>query len=135
VEFLDRLEGEQRPGLARIAATLRLLALGGFAPQLEACVACGAASDPGTGVLFSPEGGGVACRSCLSRSREQTIPVTPAAIGFMVRAVTLPPGRARRLRVSPAVEREVLRLLDAFVEARAGVRPRAGAAIERLEAC
>lgn len=133
VRFLDRMETERRPGLARIIATLRLLVLSGFAPSLEACVGCRSLVSAGTGVLLSPEGGGVLCRPCLSARRERTIPVTPGAHGFMVRAIALPEGQARRLRTRPDTEREVSRLLDAFIEARTGVRPRCGSFLERLE--
>ncbi len=132
VQFLNRLETERRPGLARIIATLRLLVLSGFAPNLETCIGCRAEVPAGTGVLLSPEGGGVVCRSCLPSRGERTIPVTPSALGFMVRALTLPEGQARRLRTTPAVEREVSRLLDAFVEARTDVRPLGASWIERI---
>ena len=134
VQFLNKLETEGRPGLARIIATLRLLVAIGFAPHLESCVGCRSTVSPGTGVLLSPDGGGVVCRSCLSTRGERTIPVTPGAHGFMVRALSLPEGQARRLRTTPAVEREVSRLLDLFVEARTGVRPRGGTFIERIAA-
>jgi len=133
VQFLNRLESERRPGLARVIATLRLLILNGFAPCLESCVGCRAGVPTGTGVLLSPEGGGVVCRSCLPSRGERTIPVTPGAHGFMVRALSLSEGQARRLRTSSAVEREVSRLLDAFIEARTGVRPRGGSYLERFE--
>lgn len=132
VNFLNRLETERRPGLARIIATLRLLALIGFAPNLESCVGCRIGVTAGTGVLLSPEGGGVVCRSCLPSRGERTIPVTPGAHGFMVRAHSLPEGQARRLRTTLAVEREVSRLLDSFIEARTGVRPLGAAYIERI---
>jgi DNA repair protein RecO (recombination protein O) len=134
VDFLNRLESDTRPGLARIIATLRLLVLIGFAPSLESCVGCRTVVAPGTGVLLSPEGGGVVCRSCLAARGETTIPVTPGAHAFMVRALWLPGGQARRLRTAAATERELSRLLDAFIEARTGVRPRASRSIEMLEA-
>jgi DNA repair protein RecO (recombination protein O) len=134
VEFLNRLESDRRPGLVRILATLRLLGLLGFAPSLESCVGCRAVVGAGTGVLLSPESGGVVCRSCLASREELTIPVTPVAHGFMVRVLRLPAGQARRLRTPPSAEREISRLLDAFVEARTGVRPRGARAIEALEA-
>jgi len=133
VQFLNQLETERRPGLARIIATLALLGLNGFAPSLESCIGCRAVVTAGTGVLLSPEGGGVVCRSCLPSRGERTIPVTPGAHAFMVRASSLPEGQARRLRTTPAAEREVSRLLDAFIEARTGVRPRVGSYIERFE--
>lgn len=132
VHFLNRLETERRPGLARVIATLRLLVMIGFAPSLESCVGCRAVVSAGTGVLLSPEGGGVVCRACLPSRGERTIPVTPSAHGFMVRALSLPEGQVLRLRAAPAVEREVSRLLDAYIEARTGVRPRGGAYIERI---
>lgn len=132
VDFLDRLETEPRPGLARIIATLRLLVLSGFAPSLESCVGCRAAVPTGTGVLISPEGGGVVCRSCLASRRDSTVPVSPDAHGFMVRALSLPDIQVRRLRTSASTEREVARLLDAFVEAQTGVRPRSHACIETM---
>jgi len=132
VQFLNRLETERRPGLARSIATLRLLGLTGFAPCLESCVGCRTGVSAGTGVLLSPEEGGVVCHSCLPSRGERAIPVTPGAHGFMVRALSLPEGQARRLRTTPATEREVARLLDAFVEARTGVRPRSGSYIERI---
>lgn len=133
VEFLDGLEDESRPGLARIVATLRLLVLIGFAPSLESCVGCRSPVVAGTGVLLSPEGGGVLCRPCLANRHESTTPVTPAAHGFMTRALSLRPAQARRLMMPKATEREVSRLLDVFVEARTGVRLRASRAIEALE--
>jgi len=132
VQFLNRLETEQRLGLARIIATLRLLLLIGFAPCLGSCVGCRTEVSAGTGVLLSPERGGVVCRSCLPSRGERTIPVTPAAHGFMVRALSLPEGQARRLRTNPTVEREISRLLDTFIEARTGVRPLSGSYIERF---
>jgi DNA repair protein RecO (recombination protein O) len=134
VEFLNRLESEKRPGLARILATLRLLVAGGFAPRLESCVGCSTPVSPGTGVLFSPEGGGVVCRTCLPLRGEETLPVSAAAHGFLMRALTLPEGQARRLRVSFPIEREISRMLDIHFEARTGVRPRCGGFLESLEA-
>ncbi len=133
VDYLNRLEGEDRPGLARIRATLRLLALSGFAPQLERCLGCGGAVVVGASVLLTPAGGGIVCPACAAARGERTIPVTAAAHGFMVRALALSAGQARRLRVSRDAELELSRLLDAFAEARTGVWPRSGAAIERLE--
>lgn len=132
VQFLNRLESEQHPGAARIAATLRLLALIGFAPCLASCVGCGTAVSAGTGVLLSAEAGGVICRACQPARGESTVPVTPGAHGFMLRVLSLPEAQVRRLRIGRATEREVARLVDAFIEARTGVWPRAGGFIERL---
>jgi DNA repair protein RecO len=133
VTFLNGLETEPRPGRARAVATLRLLALSGFAPNLASCIGCSAAVRPGTAALFSPEGGGVVCRVCHPSRREQAVALTAAAHGFMTRALSLPHGQARRLRTTAAIEREVSRLLDVFIEARTGFRPRCGAYIETLE--
>lgn len=134
VRFLNRLEGEDRPGLARIAASLRLLEQGGFAPSLEECPVCGCAVGSRGGALFSPEAGGVVCPACRVDERLGALPVSAGCLGFLVRAQKLAEGQSRRLRVAPVIEREASRLLDAFVEGRTGVRPRCGRAIERLEA-
>jgi len=134
VRFLNRLEEEPRPGIARIGACLRLLALGGFAPCLDACTVCSCEVGAGGGAVFSPEAGGVVCRACRLRQRLSALPVSQGALGFLRRARSLPQGTLRRLRVSAADEREATRLLDAFVEARTGVKPRCSSAIERLEA-
>lgn len=134
VRFLNRLEEESRPGLARIAASLRLLAAAGFAPCLDACTVCRSEAASGAGAVFSPEAGGIVCRPCQIRQRLSALPISLAALGLLRRALSLPEGRMRRLRVPPPVEREASRLMDAFVEARTEVRPRWGSAIERLEA-
>ena len=134
VRYLNRLEGENRPGLARIVAALRLLELGGFAPSLEACPVCGCAIDCRSAALFSPEAGGIVCPGCRASERLDALPISPGCLGFLSRALRLTEGQSRRLRVAPTIEREASRLLDAFVEARTGVRPRCGKAIERLEA-
>jgi len=134
VRFLDRLEGERRPALARITATVRLLRLCGFAPRLETCIGCGAALPGGGRVLFSPEGGGVVCGACAPLRRETTLPITPGSRGFMVRAAALPEYQAFRLRAPAAVEFEISRVIDRHVASHFGAHPRCGAYLERLEA-
>jgi DNA repair protein RecO (recombination protein O) len=134
VGFLNRLEQERRPGLARICASLRLLTLAGFAPHLDSCTVCLRATDAAAGVLFSPGGGGIVCRECRGRTRLAAQPISQSAHGYLRRVLALPEAQARRLRVAPAVEREVSRLVDAFVEERTDVRPRVASALERLEA-
>ena len=134
VRFLNHLEGERRPALARISATVRLLLLSGFAPRLEVCVGCGTAPPTGARVLISPEGGGVLCGACAPLRRDATSSLTPGARGFMARALSLPESQVFRLRASAAVEREVSRVLDRHIESHFGVRPRCGSYLERLEA-
>ncbi|HEY5999955.1 MAG TPA: DNA repair protein RecO [bacterium] len=134
VRFLNRLEDAPRPGITRIAASLRLLALAGFTPSLSACAVCGGPADPRRGGQFAPDAGGIVCRDCLARERRRCLSLGAAALGFLQRAASLPEARLQRLRVPEAVEREASRALDTFVEACTGARPRCGAAIERVEA-
>ncbi|HWR97638.1 MAG TPA: DNA repair protein RecO, partial [Candidatus Methanoperedens sp.] len=135
VRFLNGLEEERRPGLARIVASLRLLSSAGFAPCLAACVVCRGEVDARAASGFAPEAGGVVCRACRSQVPQGSVlPLSAATHGFLLRALTLPEGRARRLRIAAPQERDASRLLDAFVAARTGERPRCGSAIERLEA-
>lgn len=124
VQFLDRLESEERPGIARAIATLRLLALSGFAPRLAGCVGCGRAG----GELFSPEAGGVLCRACAPARRDRAAaPLSPAARRFMESALGLPGTRVWRLRGGPQVAQELCRVLGAFHAARTGESVRAAA--------
>jgi len=63
---------ERNPPLIAAAFFLKLLALEGVAPELEACVGCGEEPDD---VLLALEAGGVRCRSCGGGR-----PLTPEAL-------------------------------------------------------
>lgn len=55
---------ERDPPMLTAAFCLKVLALEGVAPELDACVGCGEPADEGDRVLLALEAGGVRCRSC-----------------------------------------------------------------------
>jgi DNA repair protein RecO (recombination protein O) len=132
VRALNRMESDTRPELVRLTATLRLLALSGFGLQLEGCVACGTPPAAGRAVPLSAEAGGMLCGACAAAAGARTEALTPGAHGFMLRALSLPESRIPRLRAGQGIVAEVSRVLDQFVEARMGVRPKASLFFEKI---
>lgn len=70
-EALDGIAAAQGEGRERasLAAAWHAVALLGFAPQTEICVACGRSLDPDEPVRFDAEGGGATCRECRRSGR------------------------------------------------------------------
>jgi DNA repair protein RecO (recombination protein O) len=68
VAFLDGLEqaGEaaEVSEAVLLAFQVRLMALAGFAPELDACAGCGKHAADGQAALFDPDRGAVVCRAC-----------------------------------------------------------------------
>jgi len=123
--FLNRLEGDASPAVARALATARLLVLEGFGPELGACVSCRAPITGGT-VTIDPDQGGALCAACLARTpgRGGFPQLSAGAHGFLARAIAIGEGQLWRIRASQGVVAEVQRALEALVEARTGTRPR-----------
>jgi DNA repair protein RecO (recombination protein O) len=132
LRFLDHIERDERPETIRLVCTLQLLRIAGFAPHLDTCLACDREIAPTGRALLSAEEGGMVCPSCAPGRRERLLPVTPAALGFMVRALGLPETHLRRLRANAATVGEVSRLLNAFVEFRVDSRLHAGAFLDAM---
>ncbi len=63
---LDMLSATSRAGMAAMLLTtqLRVLAVLGFAPRLDACVGCQKKPEAEQSALFSPELGAIRCRGC-----------------------------------------------------------------------
>jgi DNA repair protein RecO (recombination protein O) len=135
IEAVVRLFPEQQPnarlydGLVRFLATvahaptpapaipaedplslgfgLKLLALAGWAPRLDACASCGAA---GPLVSYSPAAGGALCPSC-----EGGFALAPGTLEAADALLRRPLGEA--VTVAPAARRQVVRLLaQSYVE-------------------
>lgn len=64
LELLHLLDGAAVAPTLWPAFLLQLVTHGGFAPELDRCVACGRAAPPGLPVVVYAERGGVVCRSC-----------------------------------------------------------------------
>jgi len=100
----------------QLAFRLKLLLAAGFAPQLAACVSCGAREDL-TG--FSPAGGGVVCAACEAAA----FPLDEEAHAFMASA--LGTGLADAPHASQRALRQVERAIAETAEHHAHVRLRA----------
>jgi DNA repair protein RecO (recombination protein O) len=70
-ESLDAIMAAEGQGTERaaLAAAWHVVALLGFAPQTEMCIACGRALDDDEPVRFDAEGGGTTCRECRPAGR------------------------------------------------------------------
>lgn len=70
-ESLDGILEAEGQGTERaaLAAAWHVVALLGFAPQTEMCIACGRALDEDEPVRFDAEGGGTTCRECRPAGR------------------------------------------------------------------
>ncbi|MCS7276443.1 MAG: DNA repair protein RecO [Dehalococcoidia bacterium] len=97
-------------GLRRFEA--RLLRLSGFGPELDRCLACGSRADGGG--AFSPLAGGVLCPSC-ARSQGGARPLSPGALEALRLLQRGTSGQVSRLRLPPALAREVELHLRAYI--------------------
>ena len=84
-------KGKRPHGLVKAAFELRLMALSGFEPELEACVGCGSED----AVFFSVADAGIYCENCAAPRRasgERVYPLYPAALDAMryIREADLP---------------------------------------------
>jgi DNA repair protein RecO (recombination protein O) len=94
---------------------LALLDAMGFRPELSRCLDCGAAIEP-DGNAFSPVGGGAICPQCLHGATGSR-PISADALKVLRHLQRSPLVGVLRLRLAPALHREVERLLHATVTA------------------
>lgn len=95
----------QRPA-AVFAAVWQLVALLGYAPELESCVSCGTALRPGDPARFDAPGGGVACSRCRPSGR-----VVDAQTRAELRQWVFTPGdHAPKVPTNPALQSAILRV-------------------------
>mgnify|MGYP002336251812 CR=1 FL=1 len=94
---------------------LALLDAMGFRPELTRCIECGADLEP-EGNAYVPAAGGVHCPQC-RRTAPTARPVSPDALKILRHLQRSPLVGVLRLRLVPALHREVERLLHATVTA------------------
>jgi len=96
---------------------MKLLEDMGFSPQLQNCLHCSRAMDPGEGAAwFSHERGGVICENCRASCKETPARLAPdvfAALRGLQRARHS--GGARALRCTPRQAQDIERLLGNFL--------------------
>lgn len=94
---------------------LALLDAMGFRPELARCLECGGEIEP-EGNAYSPVGGGVVCPAC-AHAAHAARPLSADALKIMRHLQRSPLVSVLRLRLAPALHREVERLLHATVSA------------------
>ena len=94
---------------------LQLLDAMGFRPELARCLECGAEIEP-DGNAYSPVGGGVLCPQC-AHAALGARPISADALKVLRHLQRSALVGVLRLRLTPAVQREVERVLHATVSA------------------
>ncbi|MGI8999208.1 MAG: DNA repair protein RecO, partial [Candidatus Limnocylindria bacterium] len=94
---------------------LALLNAMGFRPELARCLECGAQIEP-EGNVYSPVGGGVLCPSC-SHATHGARPIAADALKVLRHLQRSALVGVLRLRLTPAVHREIERLMRDTVSA------------------
>lgn len=119
---------------------LRFLDQLGLLPPLTACAACGqspASSDPRR-FLLSPAKGQLLCESCArySRATDDAIPnpplLSPGALRYMATLREAPFSKVSRLRLSPALDREIEQALTPYLAYHLDYAGRAKAVLKEL---
>ncbi|MFQ5680552.1 MAG: DNA repair protein RecO [Candidatus Omnitrophota bacterium] len=94
-------------------ARIKLLRLSGFRPHFDSCVVCGA--DIRSRARFSAAFGGLLCPECLPRDRAARL-VSPGTVASIRHIQIAPWEDSRRLFFSPTVNRELIGILQRFID-------------------
>lgn len=113
VDTLSRLDRSPEPAFAVRYYEVRLLDLIGFRPQLFHCVGCGEEIRP-EDQFFSAEQGGILCTSC-GRGTSGVRPISVHALRLLRHLQRSNYFEARRLSLSPEVDREVEQLMQHYI--------------------
>lgn len=116
--YLDNLESQRtlRPltvALLQQATVFKLMALLGFAPQLQRCTACGGTLDPAA-LAFSPAAGGLTCGRCTSA--QPAVILSPDAVKILRLYAEKPLQFLLNVTVSEAAVRQAERAVAAWRE-------------------
>ncbi|MBI5184728.1 MAG: DNA repair protein RecO [Nitrospinae bacterium] len=97
---------------------LRMLALTGYSPKLDACVLCG--KGPGKSCLcFNFEKGGIICSHC-SDGKAAGPKVSPGALAFAAKGIAISGRHIERLKIPRGLAQEVEILSHHFLVSRLG---------------
>ena len=113
VNTLSRLAKESDPAFAVRYYEIRLLDLVGFRPHLFHCAACGEEIQP-ENQFFSAEQGGVLCPTC-GKSTSGVRPISMQALHLLRHMQRSDYANARRLALSPEVDREVENIIQHYI--------------------
>jgi DNA repair protein RecO (recombination protein O) len=113
VDTLSRLDHAPDPAFVVRYYEVRLLDLIGFRPQLIQCVGCGEAIKP-EDQFFSSERGGILCPRC-GRGISGVRPISLQALRLLRHFQRSRYHEARRLPLSPEVDRELEQLMNHYI--------------------
>lgn len=108
---------------------VRLMNILGYAPQLDGCVSCG--STQMDGAKLGLREGGLVCRHC-AVGGELLMPVTAGALANMKALSTMELDKCGRLRLSPALQGELSRIMGRYIEVQLERRFKSRAFLESL---
>ncbi|MDD5450093.1 MAG: DNA repair protein RecO [Candidatus Omnitrophica bacterium] len=111
---LRLLSGQASPRRSARVFEIKLLALLGLSPRLEACVVCGAVKPEKT-PRFSFKNGGILCERCAVKEKEG-VPISTGTINFIEHINRSDWERVPRIKVSLDVGQQVEGLLRRFFE-------------------
>jgi len=111
------LETGVDPQIAARSFELKLMALLGYAPQLDVCLRCGT-KPKGPEIPFSPSLGGLVCRKC-GPLPEDVIYISRSTAEFMKHLVTAEPSDLRQMQPAPEALKEAAQVLRWHIRYRA----------------
>ncbi|MFQ5883242.1 MAG: DNA repair protein RecO [Candidatus Methylomirabilales bacterium] len=129
LETLQGLNSGIEPSLLLRAFEIRLLKVLGYLPELDRCVRCRGALPEGV-QHFGLADGGLLCPTCRAEALE-TMPASPAALGFLRRVLKGESGFSR-LSLDPRMTEELRSLLQTFLELKLGRMIRSARFLSRI---
>lgn len=115
LHLLSKGKGEELEILTRVFE-LRSLALLGYWPVLDTCVACSRSGEYLMPALFSPSQGGVICRQCMKDFRGLSTSLSLGTLKLIKALVHMDYDRLHVIRMTPTSSKELKELLGAHLE-------------------
>lgn len=126
---LSALEEGKDPAVLAHILEMKALALSGYMPQLDVCVACGnGEGEPAVSARL----GGLLCARCRHQDRE-AIPVTAAALKVLRLFRQVDVRRLGRIELQDRTKEELKRCLRAFMDQHMDVRWKSRNFLDQLE--
>ncbi len=119
LDGLASLDSKNDPALCALLFQIHILGHTGFRPQIDHCVECGKYTGM-VSAIFSPQSGGIVCRSCYEHSYDRGFSISPGSLAFIQQARRLPFNKAIRLRAAGQVRMEVEQVVEACVRVVSG---------------
>ncbi|HUU43110.1 MAG TPA: DNA repair protein RecO [Planctomycetota bacterium] len=109
-ETLRMLAETPRPTVVLHAFEVRLLALIGLLPRLDACAWCGGTLETSGEVAFAPGSGGTVCARCAPQVHEH-VTVSRGALAALNKLAASPLNRVERLKIDGTIAKDVRKML------------------------